>query len=333
MATVKAAALFASGGQATTARSAQVVALAERIISTMWFMKLKHLLVLCLVVGVLGGGASLLAQVRNGPSGEPELKAPGKPKGETSILAAAQKADAVETTRNDKADRSSLRGEWVFDSAISGQALDGRQQDLLHRFWNARVTFTKQELRLSNVQVPTQQGNPTPTPHTLDLEMRDKLSLSAFPSGKLKGIYELDGDTLKLCLPAKEGQDRPLDFKATPGSNLNLFILKRLPARQHETGGRTAGHDLTVRALDPAGKPVLLAKVGTRADFNILGLGPEWTYWHQALTGEDGVAVFPGASADGWLRDDGWLIARHYGRNLVAIEKITPTAFCAVRLR
>jgi uncharacterized protein (TIGR03067 family) len=42
----------------------------------------------------------------------------------------------------------------------------------------------------------------------------------------LHGIYQLDGDHLKLCLSKKEG-DRPKEFVTKPGSEHGLLILKR----------------------------------------------------------------------------------------------------------
>jgi uncharacterized protein (TIGR03067 family) len=41
------------------------------------------------------------------------------------------------------------------------------------------------------------------------------------------GIYELDGDTLKLCIITKE-RERPKEFKTEAGSNLTLMELKRV---------------------------------------------------------------------------------------------------------
>ena len=76
-----------------------------------------------------------------------------------------------------------------------------------------------------------------------------------------------------------------------------------------------------MRLVDSEGRPIVLARVGTHAQFYTPsdGLGPEWTYFNQVISGEDGIARFEN-------RDDisGWLIARHYGRRLVAFEKVTP---------
>ncbi len=43
-----------------------------------------------------------------------------------------------------------------------------------------------------------------------------------------KGIYELDGDALKLCLSARLEKDRPTEFAAPEKSGLVLLTLKRV---------------------------------------------------------------------------------------------------------
>jgi thiol-disulfide isomerase/thioredoxin len=150
------------------------------------------------------------------------------------------------------------------------------------------------------------------------------LGQGIFPPGTFKGIYKVDGDTLSLCLPANSDQERPGDFKAAPGTNQRLLVLKRLPDRQGGAGAGDKYQGITVRTVDTEGKPVLLAKVGTRADFNVLGLGAEWTYRNLMITGENGIARSVEAREDFVGANNCWLIARHYGRNLAAIERVTP---------
>jgi uncharacterized protein (TIGR03067 family) len=41
------------------------------------------------------------------------------------------------------------------------------------------------------------------------------------------GIYELDGDTLKLCFPQDENAARPTEFKSTDGSRHGLLTMRR----------------------------------------------------------------------------------------------------------
>ena len=44
---------------------------------------------------------------------------------------------------------------------------------------------------------------------------------------KGKGIYEIDGDRMKLCFTNEPSQARPKDFKAAQGSQLASFALER----------------------------------------------------------------------------------------------------------
>ena len=60
--------------------------------------------------------------------------------------------------------------------------------------------------------------DPAAKPKTIDLtEKSKKVSL---------GIYELDGDNLKLCF-AEPGTDRPKTFESPKGSKIAYVVLKR----------------------------------------------------------------------------------------------------------
>jgi uncharacterized protein (TIGR03067 family) len=43
------------------------------------------------------------------------------------------------------------------------------------------------------------------------------------------GIYDLDGDRLRMCLPNAEITERPTEFAAPQGSMLIVMTLKRAP--------------------------------------------------------------------------------------------------------
>ncbi len=43
----------------------------------------------------------------------------------------------------------------------------------------------------------------------------------------IKGIYQLDGDDLKICAAGEPGVERPTEFATKPKSGVGLLILKR----------------------------------------------------------------------------------------------------------
>ncbi len=46
--------------------------------------------------------------------------------------------------------------------------------------------------------------------------------------GTWKGIYEVKGDKMSLCIGDSEGHDRPKEFKTQAGSGLRLLLLERV---------------------------------------------------------------------------------------------------------
>jgi uncharacterized protein (TIGR03067 family) len=51
-----------------------------------------------------------------------------------------------------------------------------------------------------------------------------------------RGIYEIKGDTFKLCRGTEAGQDRPTEFTAKEGTGLVIAVYKR-----HASQGRPGG--------------------------------------------------------------------------------------------
>ena len=60
------------------------------------------------------------------------------------------------------------------------------------------------------------------TPKAVDLTPLDGENKGA----PLAGIYLLEGDTLKLCLPTLPGRKRPAAFASTPG-HWQVLVLAR----------------------------------------------------------------------------------------------------------
>lgn len=70
---------------------------------------------------------------------------------------------------------------------------------------------------------------PKPSEHKITLDPSQKpKSLDATNEGQGKlGIYELEGDDLKVFLPIGLRTKRPTEFKSAEGSNLVVMTLKR----------------------------------------------------------------------------------------------------------
>jgi uncharacterized protein (TIGR03067 family) len=63
--------------------------------------------------------------------------------------------------------------------------------------------------------------DPTSAPKTIDM------ILIKTDTVVLKGIYELDGDTLKVCMPVGDA-DRPKELKSEAGSKSGIITYKRV---------------------------------------------------------------------------------------------------------
>ena len=128
-------------------------------------------------------------------------------------------AGAVTSAEDDpvKADKEKLQGAW---SVVSFET-DGKPDDKVK---NDKVTIAEE-----TISVKTKGGNhdgtftinPKAKLKTIDIRLNND-------GYNIPGIYELDGDNLKICLPTTAGpQNRPKEFKAAAGSNCVLLVLKR----------------------------------------------------------------------------------------------------------
>jgi uncharacterized protein (TIGR03067 family) len=65
-------------------------------------------------------------------------------------------------------------------------------------------------------------------PFKIDPGKRPKQVEDTLPDGrKVRGIYELDGDTLRSCVAAPD-KERPTEFTGKAGSGLTLRVFKRV---------------------------------------------------------------------------------------------------------
>ena len=126
---------------------------------------------------------------------------------------------------NDKADvekeLKKFQGTWTFESVeAGGKKLPADQ------FKGITVTFAgdKYAVKKSDevVEAATLKLDPSKSPKTLDAKVTDGPNKGAL----ILGIYEISGDTLKVCFDP-EGKKRPTEFKGLSGGQ-TLVVHKRV---------------------------------------------------------------------------------------------------------
>jgi uncharacterized protein (TIGR03067 family) len=133
------------------------------------------------------------------------------------VRASAADAKALAGSHADK-----LLGTWVI---VSGEA-DGKPSPP-DKIKGSQMTVDKKTIKLTDkddkqLWILDYKLDASKKPAEIDMTVAEGQG-----AGKSsQGIYELDGDTLKICygLP---GANRPKDFKTKEGAKENCFILKR----------------------------------------------------------------------------------------------------------
>jgi uncharacterized protein (TIGR03067 family) len=142
--------------------------------------------------------------------------------------AAAPGGDAQPPDKGIREELQRLQGSWQIEmleedgEKLSADDLKGRS-----------ILFGKDAffLRRNNavVQIGLLKLDPTKSPKTANA-----IILQGDHKGDIMlGIYELQGDNLKICFD-KEGQERPKEFKTAPKCGQMLIVLKRVRAKAGE---------------------------------------------------------------------------------------------------
>jgi len=135
-------------------------------------------------------------------------------------------AAAGGTLADDKADLDKevkkFQGTWTFESSESGgkELPADELKGVILIFEGDKHTLKKGD---EVIQVGTQKIDPSKSPKTIVVTM-----IEGPNKGKVMlGIYEIDGDTLKVCFDP-QGKKRPTEFKSAPGSENFVNVHKRL---------------------------------------------------------------------------------------------------------
>jgi uncharacterized protein (TIGR03067 family) len=138
------------------------------------------------------------------------------------LILAIALLNAVEARGDDKGkdDLDKLAGAWRCVSGVNnGKPLP---EDVVKQL---RLTLTKDRYKTEKGKQVLFDGI-----YKIDAGRQPKHIDITAPEGEQagktsKGIYALEGDTLKMCYADKE---RPKEFESTPGSQTTLVVWKRI---------------------------------------------------------------------------------------------------------
>jgi uncharacterized protein (TIGR03067 family) len=115
-----------------------------------------------------------------------------------------------------------FQGTWTFESVeVGGKEIPAAE------FKGITVTFEGDKYAVKKgdevIQAATLKLDPSKSPKTLDVTVAEGPNKGAV----MLGIYEIDGETLKVCFDP-HGKKRPTEFKSAPGSEKFVNIHKRV---------------------------------------------------------------------------------------------------------
>jgi RNA polymerase sigma factor (sigma-70 family) len=213
--TLKAAKRFATGRTAPGGSlSPRVAALANGVLRSMRPSKLKTIAVAGLALGVLVICLLLFRGGRNPATAtkkEDDANAPAGP-----------------VAAREEGDEKKLQGEWKMAGIVSrGERMPNvAQGNNLWSFQGEKITWRIDGRLVARF---TYKLAPDQKPKAIDVTLLDE---QGKPQGMSEAwVYELDGDTLRMCKPTEGNTARPKEVASKPGSNTMLFELKRPAGR------------------------------------------------------------------------------------------------------
>jgi RNA polymerase sigma-70 factor (ECF subfamily) len=218
--TTRAALAFAAGNKAVTGGFSAATALAEGVVRAMLLTRVKIAAAVLLTLGLLGAGAGMATQEAPAASAAPQ--------------AAKAKPGLART------DKDRIQGVWIPQSMEKGTQLAPKEF-----LASMKLEFAGDKFLAHG---PGKNGRSEEGTYTLRPKSRPK-EIDVMGGGKLiPGIYELQGDELKICF-TDPGQERPTEFKTAAGSEQVLLILRRQKAAK---GAAAPPREDLANETDPA---------------------------------------------------------------------------------
>jgi uncharacterized protein (TIGR03067 family) len=112
-----------------------------------------------------------------------------------------------------------FQGSWRIESIEFNE-----QQVPADAFKDARLIFKGDTFSTKNGDQGTIKLAPDKKPKEIDITLTEGRG----KGNTLLGIYEIDGDTYKLCAPSMPGKERPKEFTAKKGTGFGIQVLKRV---------------------------------------------------------------------------------------------------------
>jgi uncharacterized protein (TIGR03067 family) len=211
--------------------SSQVVALTEGALRAMLLTRVKMLALVLVTVGALvGAAAGGFAYFRGSPGEEgasPGAALPGAPRAEEPA-----RDDGEAKKESAEAELKKLEGAWK----VAAEESDGRKagDDEVEDCYYVLGADGGWKLRQDGRVAARGTFTIDPTKGRKAIDFKIEESSAEGERGKTSlGVYELDGDDLKLCRSRPGEATRPTDFSAGAGSRRVLSRLKR--AKDAET--------------------------------------------------------------------------------------------------
>lgn len=127
-----------------------------------------------------------------------------------------------QTRAEDKGDKEKFKGEWLLVSREENGESQKVSEDSEH-YIKLKIDGDSFHVTLGGGEhEATFAVDSSKKPKTIDVTLK-----GGDQDGKvMKGFYELDGDTLKICIGSPEAPDRPAEFKSK--DEVKVFTFKRM---------------------------------------------------------------------------------------------------------